>query len=106
MRFEDQLLATARRMPEARNFLYYVETTLFEFWRAVLSLPIDRDQFTARYIRAAERHTVNGVTLEDLPLATIIEDSAGLTLNNDQRQKLREDVASINKRLTDALREG
>jgi hypothetical protein len=104
--FNAQLLDAARHHSEAAKLAEYIERTLFEIFSAQLpNVQIDRDEFTARALRAFMRGSIEGVTLDVITLTAIIESAARLDLNSRQRQILREDVARINHGLLELLRE-
>lgn len=97
------LLETAKRMPEASDLLAHL-SELRELMVTALRLPLDRDRFVSEALRAWTRSSIDGFTLDDVALASVVGAASYLTLTHEQRKTLRADVASVNRRLLEAIR--
>lgn len=96
---DQQLLATARRMPDAEAMLVHLEW-LGDLYAEGLGLTIDRDAWTAPMIERWTR-SQDGIGADAVLAASVLESAARpkLTLTHDQRKKMRADISALNRRL-------
>src|ERR1041384_87136 len=85
-------------MPEAQDMLGFFKQA-YAFWREYTGLPIDEEDFIARYLRAWARGSLEHITLDEITLAAIIEASARRSLTPRQLASLRAEIRVANERL-------
>jgi hypothetical protein len=104
LRFEDKILYTAQRMPEAQGVLSLIRDELFPFWCDVLDLPdMNVDTFTGRLLAGWHRYHIKGLTADPVFLASVVCAAANLNLKMDQLTTLRRRIEDVNRRLIAAV---
>lgn len=101
---ERTLVTAGEQTPRGREVLAILRGEFCDFWRDVLGLDIDREDFARRTFRQWLRESVAGITIPAVPLAAIIEASAHLDLTPEQRQALRARVEKYNEALVEIVR--
>lgn len=96
MTYEQRLLAAASKIPEHGDLVTFIRETTHEFWQSILKVKLDQDDFAARYLAAWNRHSVEGITIDALALAAIVETSGHLSLTHEQRAGLRRVIEKAN----------
>jgi hypothetical protein len=94
--FEQQILSTARRMPEAEDLMAHIEF-LRDVYGGRLRLTLDAEAFDAVMVMRLPRCR-DGYAADPILAAAAIESAARpkMDLTHEQRATLRRDIADVN----------
>jgi hypothetical protein len=99
----ETILRICRERGYAKDLVKYLEGTFYELVQDVTGLTIDREQFTARCLRAWPRNSIGMATIDWVPLAAIVEAASHSTFSYEELKRLRTRLAFMNQKYLEIL---